>query len=366
MSRKTPLFDQHKKLNALIVDFSGWQMPLHYGSQIAEHHAVRKKVGLFDVSHMGVVDIRGKDARVFLRFVFANDVAKLKNHGDALYTCMLNNEGGVIDDLIVYHFDDQHFCLVINAGCREKDVAWLKKQAEKFDVQLILRDELCLLALQGPAFLEALKNIFDDDVCAKISALKAFQFLENPPDFAAQNRPLFSKGVIARTGYTGEPGVEMMLPAEQANRVWEKLISAGVQPCGLGARDTLRLEAGYNLYGADMTATTSPLISNLAWTVSFKDEARDFIGKKALLSEKQKGIAQQLVGLILESKGVLRNHQKVKIDHVGEGEITSGSFSPTLNYSIALARIPMCDATAAMVERRGEWVPVKIVKAKFV
>lgn len=360
MSRKTPLYEQHKKLNALIVDFSGWQMPLHYGSQLAEHHAVRKSVGLFDVSHMGVVEITGKEVVPFLRFVFANDVAKLKNHGDALYTCMLNENGGVIDDLIVYRFDDHYFRLVINAGCRDKDMQWLQDQAKKFDVTLRMREDICLLALQGPQFLDVLKNIFDNALCEKINNLKAFQFCETDPGSRIPDT------LIARTGYTGEPGVEIMIPSTQAVVLWEKLIAVGVQPCGLGARDTLRLEAGYNLYGADMTATTSPLISNLSWTISFKDETRDFIGKKALLSEKKTGISQQLVGLVLESKGVLRNHQKVKIDNVGEGEITSGSFSPTLNKSIALARIPMTDATDALVERRGEWMNVKIVKPKFI
>ena len=214
---------------------------------------------------------------------------------------------------------------------------------------------MCLLALQGPQFLEALSTVFSGEVVEQVAQLKAFQF------YALADTGM----MIARTGYTGEPGVEMILPTEKALKVWEKLIESGVQPCGLGARDTLRLEAGYNLFGADMTEKTSPLISNLAWTVSFKDETRDFIGKKALLAEKQKGISHQLVGLILESKGVLRSHQKVKVENVGEGEITSGSFSPTLNKSIALARIPVSDATDALIERRGEWLPVKIVKPKF-
>lgn len=353
MSKKTPLYKQHQKLNALLVDFSGWQMPLHYGSQIQEHHAVRNAVGLFDVSHMGVVDIHGKNTFSFLRFLLANDVAKM-SPGSALYSCMLNDAGGVIDDLIVYCVSNNYFRLVINAGCREKDTAWLQKQVTKFDVTLTLRDDLCLLALQGPHFLTALKNVFDEAIVKQVAQLKSFQFINTVADT-----------VIARTGYTGEPGVEIILPPNQAIKIWETLIQAGVQPCGLGARDTLRLEAGYNLFGADMTENTSPLISNLSWTVSFKDESRDFIGKNALLIEKQKGISQQLIGLILESKGVLRNHQKIKCS-AGMGEITSGSFSPTLNKAIALARIPMCNDATALVERRGEWLNVKIVKPKFI
>ncbi|MDP1574137.1 MAG: glycine cleavage system aminomethyltransferase GcvT [Coxiellaceae bacterium] len=356
MSQKTPLYALHLKSKAAIVDFAGWQMPINYGSQIAEHNAVRNKVGLFDVSHMGVVEVRGDNTIPFLRYLLANDVAKLKMEGDALYSCMLNEDGGVIDDLIVYRFSNSYYRIVINAGCRDKDFAWMQQHAASFNIDLTLRNDLCLLALQGPAFLEALQTVFSDEVVGHVEQLKAFQFYT-----------LADTGtMIARTGYTGEPGVEMILPTDNALKVWEKLIEAGVQPCGLGARDTLRLEAGYNLFGADMTENTSPLISNLSWTVSFKDETRDFIGKKALLAEKEKGISDQLVGLILESKGVLRSHQKVKVENVGEGEITSGSFSPTLNKSIALARIPVCNATHALIERRGEWLPVKIVKPKFI
>lgn len=336
-----------------MVDFSGWQMPLHYGSQIQEHHAVRKNIGIFDVSHMGVVDVIGTDAEKYLRYLLANDVAKLKNTGDALYACMLNEKGGVIDDLIVYRFSDHHFRLVINAGCREKDMAWMQQQAKNFDVALTLRDDLCLLALQGPDVITQLEKIFDKSVAEKISTLKPFQFHTH------------THTVIARTGYTGESGVEIMLSAEDAIALWKKCMALKIPPCGLGARDTLRLEAGLNLYGADMNENTSPLISNLAWTVSFKDVDRHFIGRDALEKEKNAGISQQLVGLILESKGVLRNHQKVKIKECGEGEITSGSFSPTRNQSIALARIPMTTAHEAMIERRGEWLPVKIVKPKF-
>ncbi len=352
MSKKTPLYDLHVDAKALIVDFSGWQMPLHYGSQIEEHHAVRKNAGLFDVSHMGVIEISGKDTVSFLRTVLANDINKLKNTGDALYSCLLNHQGGIIDDLIAYKFSDDYFRLVVNAGCRDKDFNWLKTQSEKFNIKLNWRSD-CLLALQGPNAIDYLKNIFDEKIINQIKNLKTFQSIY------LKDQDM----VIAKTGYTGEPGVEMMLPEKWAIEAWKKLIKAGVKPCGLGARDTLRLEAGLNLYGADMNEKTSPLISNLAWTVSFQDESRDFIGKKALLSE---NITQKLVGLTLETRGVLRNHQTVRVDGAGLGEITSGSFSPTLNYAIALARIPISDKTEATVERRGEWLPVKITKTKFI
>lgn len=353
MSKKTPLYDLHLKSNATIVDFSGWQMPLHYGSQIAEHHAVRKNVGLFDVSHMGVIDISGPDSIAYLRYILANDVAKLKN-GSALYSCMLNEQGGVVDDLIVYQFSEEQFRLVVNAGCREKDLLWLEREANQFDVKLTFREDLCLLALQGPKAIQHLTFIYAKQVSEKINALKPFQFLMFPKDT-----------LIARTGYTGESGVEMILPKDQALLVWEKALKHHIQPCGLGARDTLRLEAGLNLYGADMTEDTSPFVSNLGWTVSFQDEKRNFIGKDALLAEKSQGVSQKMVGLILESRGVLRNHQKVKVTDDELGEITSGTFSPTLNKSIALARIPISNAETALVERKGDWLEVKIVKPKF-
>ena len=358
MPRQTPLYEQHLKSNAKMVDFSGWQMPLNYGSQIAEHNAVRNHAGIFDVSHMGIVEITG-DVISFLRYLFANDVAKLKDNG-ALYTCMLNEKGGIIDDLIVYRFSENNCRLIINAGCRDKDLAWIKKHAEKFDVNIQLRDDLCLIALQGPETFRELEKVFGS-IAETVNALKPFYFY-SVPGLGSQ----VSHIVIARTGYTGEPGVEMMLPTDIAIKTWEKLIENGVQPCGLGARDTLRLEAGLNLYGADMTEKTSPLISNLSWTVSFKDSNRNFIGRDALLREKEKGISEQLVGIILESRGILRNHQKVKVDEAHLGEITSGSFSPTLNQSIALARIPMTDLKSVLVERRGEWLQASVVPLPFV
>ena len=355
MSKKTPLFEAHLEANAKMVDFAGWQMPINYGSQIEEHKAVREKAGVFDVSHMGPVDVTGPDTIPYLRYVLANDVEKLKNPGDALYSCMLNENGGIIDDLIAYRFNDTYFRLIVNAGCRDKDFAWLKKQAEKFDVNLAWREGLCLIALQGPEAIADLKFPFSEKVSEEVSALKPFKSLILEDDI-----------VIARTGYTGEAGVEMMLPDEKAIKVWHGLVSNGVKPCGLGARDTLRLEAGLNLYGNDMTEETTPLESNLSWTVSFKDDDRDFVGKAALEKQKEDGIKRMLTGLCLKERGVLRDHQKVKIEGVGEGEITSGSFSPTLGFSIAMARVPVCDVEEAMVERRGNWMPVEVVKPPFI
>lgn len=354
MSKQTPLFNAHLALNAKMVDFAGWSMPLHYGSQLNEHQKVRHDVGLFDVSHMGVIDVKGAGTLAFLRFVLANDVAKLKNKGDALYSCLLNPQGGVIDDLIAYRLSEDYFRLVVNAGCRDKDYQWLTAQTKSFEVTLSWRDDLCLLALQGPNALDHLSDCFDATVVQQVKSLKPFQSL------------CVGNTVIARTGYTGEAGVEIMLPDDQAVQMWNCFIEHGVQPCGLGARDTLRLEAGYNLYGHDMTETTSPWISNLSWTVALKDETRDFIGKKALLEEKNAGVSQQLIGLRMLEKGVMRDHQKVKLTDTTFGEITSGGFSPTLGYSIAMARVPKSDAVHAFVERRDQWVQVEIVSLPFV
>lgn len=354
MSNKTILYPQHQTSNAKIVDFAGWDMPLHYGSQLEEHHQVRKDAGVFDVSHMTIVDITGKQAKDFLQKILANDVGKLKQPGKALYGCMLNEQGGIIDDLITYWLGENRYRMIVNAGTREKDIAWLKKQSEAFDVQLTLRvDDLAILAIQGPQAIAKAATVFEPALYAKIQALKPFEVAEQD-DYC-----------IARTGYTGEDGIEAMVPVSEAASIWDKLLAAGIKPCGLGARDTLRLEAGLNLYGADMDETKTPLDSNLSWTVAFEPQDRDFIGRAAL--EKQRNhLDQKLVGLVLEQKGVLRNHQKVVIPDIGEGEITSGSFSPTLQQAIALARVPMTTGEQCFVDIRGQLSPAKVVKPSFV
>lgn len=354
MSKRTPLYDCHRAAGAQLVDFSGWEMPLHYGSQIQEHHCVRKSVGMFDVSHMGVVDIAGAGAYDFLRYALANDVAKLSEAGCALYSCMLNDQGGVIDDLIVYRLGDDAFRVVLNAGTRDSDLAYLQSLAKDFDVTLTERTDLAIVAVQGPAALPLLQDMLAQPIAEKLQALKAFQFL------------IDKDIMIARTGYTGENGVEIILPAVEVTTLWEDLLQKGVAACGLGARDTLRLEAGFNLYGSDMDARTSPWISNLSWTVSLKDASRDFVGRKALEKEKANSVTQKLVGVVMETAGVLRDHQKVFVNDIGEGEITSGSFSPTLGYAIALARVPIDTGDTAEVERRGKRIPVKVVKPPFI
>ncbi|WP_310494232.1 glycine cleavage system aminomethyltransferase GcvT [Dechloromonas sp.] len=355
MLKKTVLNAAHRAMNARMVDFGGWDMPVNYGSQIEEHHAVRNNCGMFDVSHMCPVDVVGADCRAFLSRLVANDVAKLKVSGKALYAAMLNDAGGVIDDLIIYFLTDTRFRIVVNAGTAEKDLAWMQaKVAEwKLDVTITQRrdgaNNLGIIAVQGPNARAKVWEVLPQAKAAT-EGLKAF--------FAAEVDQYF----IASTGYTGEDGYEIMLPAGEAESLWNKLNAAGVAPCGLGARDTLRLEAGMNLYGQDMDETVSPLDAGLAWTVSLNTD-RDFVGKSALTAAGQQ---KQFLGLILLDKGVLRGHQRVMTPH-GDGEITSGSFSPTLQQSIALARLPLGVQIGDEVEVdiRGKALKAKVTKPVF-
>jgi aminomethyltransferase len=354
MGSKTPLYDKHVEAGARIVDFGGWDMPLHYGSQKEEHHAVRTNAGLFDVSHMTIVDLKGERVRDFLRYLVANDVAKLQDAGKALYTCMLNENGGVIDDLIIYFMTETWFRLVVNAATRDKDLAWIRKQAEAFDVAVNERAELAMIAVQGPNARELAAPCIDSEWRQQALDLKLFTGMEAGDLF------------VARTGYTGEDGWEILMPAARAPSIWDRLVAGGVAPAGLGARDTLRLEAAMNLYGADMDETISPLEAGLAWTVAWEPADRDFIGRKPLEVTRASPDKRRFVGLLLEDKGVLRNHQRVVVDGVGEGEITSGGFSPTIGRSIALARVPAGDYDSAHVDVRGKLLNVRIVKTPFV
>ena len=354
MGRHTCLFDLHVAQGARLIDFGGWDMPVAYGSQIEEHHAVRRAAGVFDVSHMGIVDLRGARCRELLRGLLANDVGRLNLPGKALYSCMLNPQGGVIDDLIVYYLDDDFFRMVVNAGTRDKDLAWIGGRAAAFEVKLQLRPDLAMLAIQGPQARER--------SAALLTAEAAWSVLELQPFFGTQIGEWF----VARTGYTGEDGFEIMLPGEQAASVWQRLNAAGVQSCGLGARDTLRLEAGMNLYGNDMDEQTNPLESGLAWTVAFDPAGREFIGRPALEAVRAHGPERKLVGLVLDERAVLRSHQRVLVPGVGEGEVTSGTFSPTLERSIGLARVPVATGLAVQVEVRGRPLPARVVRVPFV
>lgn len=354
MALRTPLYDLHVALGARMVDFGGWDMPVAYGSQIEEHHAVRTKAGVFDVSHMCVCDLHGKRVREFLRHLLANDVNRLQQSGKALYSCMLNEAGGVIDDLIVYYMNEQWFRLVVNAGTRTKDLAWIRPHAAEFDVQVEERSELAMLAIQGPQARDRVAGLLSTEDAA--AALQLGNF------FGAQ----FADWFIARTGYTGEDGFEVMVPADTAADLWSRLNEQGVVSCGLGARDTLRLEAGMNLYGNDMDENTNPLESGLAWTVAFEPADRNFIGRAALEKIRAAGVALKQVGLLLAERAVMRQHQPVVVDGVAAGEITSGTFSPTLSHSIALARVPRTAGDTVQVDIRGRLHAARVVKPPFV
>lgn len=368
MGLRTALFEKHVEAGARIVDFGGWDMPIQYDSLINEHHAVRQHAGVFDVSHMTIVDVKGADAERWLRFLLANDVARLKETGHALYSGMLTEQAGVIDDLIVYRMA-WGFRLVVNCATREKDLAWMNKQLTKFDAQLTERPDLAILAVQGPSAINIVMDLLNSkggvSAAAQVGSLKNFSGAE------------LGSWFIARTGYTGENGVEIMLPNNEAPGIWDDLLAAGVKPIGLGARDTLRLEAGMNLYGHDMDESISPLSANMAWTIAWEPADRDFIGRSALQLQReaqQRGELPTLSGLVMEERGVLREGLRVQCTFadgaVSDGVITSGTFSPTLKHGIALARIPSNPNNAALtrceVDIRGKLIPVRLVKPGFV
>jgi len=353
MGQRTPLYDLHLALGAKMVDFGGWDMPLHYGSQVEEHHEVRRDCGVFDVSHMTVIDVHGPQAKEWLQYLLANDVERLHSPGRALYSTMLNERGGIVDDMLVYRLDEG-YRLVVNASTRNQDLAWMQAHLGDFQVALKERSELAMLAIQGPQARNKIAELVTQSRGNLIQLLKPFEGRSDGDWF------------IARTGYTGEDGLEIVLPAEQAPGFFNDLVGAGISPIGLGARDTLRVEAGMNLYGQDIHQDISPLASNMAWSIAWEPANRQFIGREALQAEQASGVQHKLVGLVLEERGVLRAHQVVRIANVGEGEITSGSFSPTLSKSIALARVPMATADRAEVEIRGKWYPVRVVKPTFV
>ena len=352
MSKQTVLNARHRELGARMVDFGGWDMPIAYGSQIEEHHQVRRDAGMFDVSHMTVVDLHGAQVRPFLRRLLANSVDKLKKPGKALYSCMLNAEGGVIDDLIVYFLAENFFRLVVNASTRDQDMAWIEQQVVGFEVEVRERPELSMIAVQGPNARERVLGLLSPEGRAVVDAIGKF--------VAVDADGLF----VARTGYTGEDGFEIIVAEADAVSLWDRLLEVGVKPAGLGARDTLRLEAGMNLYGQDMDQSVTPWEAALAWTVSL-DEGRDFIGRAALEAQRAAGVPRQLIGLVLDDKGVLRHGQIVRTAN-GDGEILSGTFSPTLGKAIAFARVPAGEPGALAVDIRGRDIAVRQVTPPFV
>ena len=353
MGRQTPLYDTHVAAGAKMVDFAGWDMPLHYGSQLQEHRDVRSGAGMFDVSHMTVVDLSGDGAEAFLQRLLANDVARLREPGKALYSCMLNDQGGVIDDLIVYYRSPGRYRMVVNAATRDKDLAWLRRQSESFDMDLDERDDLAMIAVQGPRARERF-HAAAPQVAKGLAELKPFHAAECGEWF------------VARTGYTGEDGYEVILPAADAPELWKALAAAEVAPCGLGARDSLRLEAGLALYGQDMDETITPLECGLSWTVAWEPAERRFTGRDVLEKQRSEGIARRQVGMVLEDRGVLRHDQPVYNEFGGEGVITSGGFSPALGRSVALALVPAETGDRCTVDIRGRECPVRVVRPPFV
>ena len=354
MTNKTALYQAHIDAGAKMVDFHNWMLPIHYGSQVEEHHTVRQDAGMFDVSHMTIVDVLGPAARDYLRYLLCNDIDKLQRRGKALYTCMLNNHGGIIDDLIVYFIDVQNYRIVLNAATRENDLAWMNKVASDFSVGLHERADLAMLAIQGPNARQKVHQFLTPTQLDLVDTLTPFEFV--------QTEDLF----IARTGYTGEDGYEIILPTAQINTVWKAALAEGIKPCGLGARDTLRLEAGLNLYGQDMDEKSTPLDSGLAWTVAWEPQERLFLGRASLELQKSKGVKQKFVGIVLDGKGVLRHGQKVITDNGEEGVITSGTFSPSLGLGIGMARVPKDIGSTCLVDIRGKQHAAKVIKLPFV
>lgn len=350
MELKTPLYDAHVACGGQMVSFAGWSMPIHYGSQIKEHQAVREAAGVFDVSHMTVVDIQGPEARAYLRHLLANDVARLVQPGQALYGCMLNESGGIIDDLITYLIEETFYRTVVNAATRQVDLAWMREQASPFDVEIIERDDLAMLAIQGP---NARQLVIDVLGQPQLADIKPFSSMPHGDWF------------VARTGYTGEDGFEILLPASEAVAFWDGLLSAGAVPCGLGARDSLRLEGGLNLYSQDMTTDTTPYESNLGWTVVMNVDERPFVGAGALEAQKESGPGMQLVGLVLHKGAIPRTGSEV-LTALGHGVITSGSFGPTIDRPIAFARIPAGVHSEVEVVVRGRSLKAQVVKPPFV
>ena len=342
---KTPLYQEHLACGGKMVDFAGWLMPVNYGSQIEEHTAVRNDAGMFDVSHMTIIDVQGEQAEVFLRRIVANDVARL-NLNQALYGALLNEQAGVLDDLIVYRLAEGFRC-VVNASTRDKVLAWM--QQNTLPGAHFEHKPQVMIAVQGPNAIQRLQQV---EVVSGLADLAPF--------YAMQCGSL----LIGRTGYTGEDGVEVMLPEAEGVNLWRKLCEAGVAPAGLGARDTLRLEAGLNLYGQDLDEATSPLASNIGWTIAWEPQDRDFIGRGALEQHRQAN-EQKLTGLIMRDKGILRHGQTVYTD-AGMGVITSGTYSPTLEYSIALARVPKKATGECEVDIRGKRKTAMLCKPPFV
>ena len=346
--KRTPLADSHVKLGGRMVDFGGWYMPVQYKGVVDEHMAVRHKVGLFDVSHMGEIRVRGEGTEAFLNSITTNDVTRVAD-GQAQYTVLTNEDGGVLDDLLIYRFSHDHYLLVVNAGTQDKDFAWISKHTG--DHKVVVANESSdtgQIAIQGPLAEQVLQRL----VSNPLDEVAYYHFVEANINGVTV--------LISRTGYTGEDGFECYLAAEQTPALWDLLLETGkdegIEPCGLGARDTLRLESRMNLYGNDMDETTSVLEAGLGWAVKLKKEA-DFVGKAALIAQKRAKLTRKLVAFTLNDRGIARHGYPV-VDEQGNeiGTVTSGSHSPSLKTSIGLAYVPM------ELSKAGSTIHIKIRK----
>lgn len=357
--KRTPLYAEHVKEGGKLIDFGGWEMPVQYTGVIEEHQAVRTGVGLFDVSHMGEITVKGAEAYAFVQHLIANDVGKI-SEGQILYTPMCYPDGGVVDDLLVYRFASDYFYLVVNAANTEKDFSWMKEQASRFAVELEnISARTAQLALQGPAAEDVLQGMTDVD----LSQIKYYRFVTGKIDDIP--------GLISRTGYTGEDGFEFYFAPEQAVRLWRRLLAAGekkgIRPAGLGARDTLRLEAKLPLYGHELSRDISPLEAGIGMFVKL-NKAENFIGREALIKQKEQGVPRKLVGLEMVERGIARAAYPIVKDGEEIGYVTSGSYAPTLHKNIALGLIQAKQAVIGeevAVVIRNKPVSARIVPTPF-
>ena len=355
MTQKTALFDLHLAATAKMVDFYGWNMPLNYGSQLQEHVAVRNNCGAFDISHMTFLDLQGKNCKSFLRTLLANDISNLEDDGDGMYSAMLNESGGVIDDLIIYKMPFG-YRLIVNCATRKKDIKWISNHIDDSSVVMLERKDISMLAIQGPKYNEVISHCLPSSLLTELENKNTFQ--------GVLEGDLF----VSKTGYTGELGVEVMLPSKNVEEIWNSVIKNGASPVGLGARDTLRLEAGLNLYGSEMDESISPLECNMQWTVSLNDVDRNFIGKESYLKKAKENQNLNLFGLVVEERAILRSKEIVYLeeDAAVSGTVTSGSYSPTLKKSIALVRMPSTNSKFCFAELRGKKIYAKIGIPRFV
>jgi aminomethyltransferase len=356
MTLRTPLYETHVRAGARMVEFAGWEMPVQYAGVLEEHEAVRSRAGLFDVSHMGEVVFRGPKALEALNNSFTNDLAKVAD-GQAQYGCLCRETGGIVDDVVVYRRAADDLLVCVNAANRAKDFDWLSGHARGADVRNE-SDEWAQLAVQGPLAAQIVQRL----TSLSLSAVKTYRF--------ARGEVAGIPCLVARTGYTGEDGFELFCPPDRATRLWDALMEAGrpekLQPCGLGARDSLRLEMAYRLYGSDMDDSTTPLEAGLSWVV--KLDKGDFVGREALVRQKEQGLSRKLVGFVLTDAGIARHGYPVLQDGRKVGEVTSGTRSPSLKTSIGLAYVPpalAAEGSAFAIDIRARPAAAKAVKTPF-